>query len=304
ICAAPVVACQSVTSAGEVNTIQLTPFDPTKHQIRIPATLKGNAITTLVDTGLSSSAISYGVAQRLGIEIDPDTRFAVGGIGDQTVYAYDISINDLEVAGQHVDRLEGAADNGPVFDLPSPRNQDAILGYSFLKGRIAFVDYIEGGFALLSTPGEVGPLVSSCRKRHSFPLRFAGDDTIPIIPDFQIGPISGPVSLDTGSSSSLRLMQSPATRILAPLLTDEIGEVSATGARGRETSKRVRFPGKIGFGPFRLANQEVVITRQPGSPETRIANVGNRFMVDAGLKMLLDYKNQQITFFGDCKYNG
>jgi hypothetical protein len=58
----------------------------------------------------------------------------------------------------------------------------------------------------------------------------------------------------------------------------------------------------VGFGPFTLPAGEIVTLRTTkGSIDTRVANVGNKLFAEMKLKMLLDYRNRQVTFFGDCR---
>jgi hypothetical protein len=81
----------------------------------------------------------------------------------------------------------------------------------------------------------------------------------------------------------------------------ETGETTATGARGGTKVKTYVLELPVGFGPFSLpAGQAVTVRKTPGS-DTRIANVGNQLFAAMGLKMLLDYKERMMTFYGACR---
>ena len=72
--------------------------------------------------------------------------------------------------------------------------------------------------------------------------------------------------------------------------------------RGDATMKTYVLNATVGFGPFSLpAGQVVVASGQAGSADTRLANIGNRLFAALKLKMLLDYRARQMTFYGDCR---
>ncbi len=48
------------------------------------------------------------------------------------------------------------------------------------------------------------------------------------------------------------------------------------------------------------AGQAVTVRKTPGS-DTRIANIGNKLFAAMGLKMILDYKDRAMTFYGVCR---
>jgi hypothetical protein len=123
---------------------------------------------------------------------------------------------------------------------------------------------------------------------------------IPAIPDFRFGKASGAISLDTGSNDGIALYQAALDLPGLRTALKETGEKTATGARGATTEKTYVLNEPVGFGPFTLApGQPVTLRKTPGS-DTRAANIGNRLFAAMGLKMLLDYKNRVVTFYGDC----
>jgi hypothetical protein len=81
----------------------------------------------------------------------------------------------------------------------------------------------------------------------------------------------------------------------------EAGTTTETGNRGAYTVKINQINVPISIGPFVLpAGQTVTLSDNKGTVKTRLANVGNKLLAAMQLKLLLDYRESRIAFFGDC----
>ena len=82
----------------------------------------------------------------------------------------------------------------------------------------------------------------------------------------------------------------------------EKGEVTDTGARGDARVKTYVLKVPVGFGPFTLpVGQVVMLETVTGVTDVRFANFGNKLLAAMKLKLLLDYRDRVMTFYGDCR---
>lgn len=88
------------------------------------ATVNGQPIEMLVDTGATSVALSVDDARRLGLSVDP-ARFAVVGSGASgPVRGVGVTLADVAVDGKHV---------GPVDAVVLDGLDRSLLGQSYLR---------------------------------------------------------------------------------------------------------------------------------------------------------------------------
>ncbi len=181
------------------------------------------------------------------------------------------------------------------------KHLDGVIGYSFLTGKIILIDYPKQQLVLIEQPMAAWATVRSCHLRHSVPLRSFGDDSIPLLPDFRFGDASAPISLDTGSNGGIALYQAALSLPGVKEALVEKGETAYAGARGKSTAKTYSLNIPVGFGPFTLPAGQTVTLRKAQGADNRVANIGNKLFAALKLKMLLDYKNRVMTFYGDCR---
>ncbi|PZU66737.1 hypothetical protein [Sphingobium sp.] len=175
-----------------------------------------------------------------------------------------------------------------------------MLGYSFLADKIVLIDYPARRLAILLRAGDARPLTHSCRTHWTVPLRTV--DSFPVIPGFRFGGAHARVSLDTGSTGSIGLFKSALDLPGVRGNLHEAGTITRTGARGEAKSTSYRFDAPVGFGPFALPAGVFVSTYgDDGSKDTRVANVGNTLLATMKLRLLLDYRDKTMGFYGDCK---
>ncbi|GAA0653209.1 retropepsin-like aspartic protease [Brevundimonas lenta] len=287
LAAAPVCA-QSVT----------VPFDPHGGSVALDLVVDGRPLVMLLDTGVDPSVVDLETARALGLPLDGPAG-AAEGVGDGDAAITPVTVRDLRLGDLGVPAVEAVAMDMAPLRARYGKPLDGVLGYSFLSSRIVLIDYIDDAVSVLDTTADAAAQTAVCRSSWRTPLVSFADDTIPVIP-VRFGDVEGPASIDTGSNGTIGLLQSGA-RLLDSRLT-VTGEARVTGARGATTNAVVVLDAPVSFGPFVLpAGQTVRVRRDAGSPETRIANLGNGLFRALGLKMLLDYPAKQMTFYGDCR---
>lgn len=279
------------------------PFDYGHTAIGLDVTIKGTPLHMLLDTGVDPSAIDTVRAEALGLKIDRAGSGEATGEGDaKEARIFPATIEGLAIAGRAFAPIDAAALNMGTLSAQYGRPLDGVLGYSFLADKIVLIDYTRRTLGILDRPADAWPSVQSCRKHWSVALEAFGDDNIPKLPDFRLSKASGPISLDTGSNGGIALYQ-PALDlpgVRAALV--EKGEIAFAGARGTGKTKTYVLNAPVGFGPFTLpAGQAVTLRDAQQSTDARVANMGNKLFAAMKLKMLLNYRDRVMTFYGDCR---
>lgn len=298
------IAAALLLSANIAQAATLTvPFDFSRGEIGIDVSVKGAPLHVILDTGVDPSAIDTTRAEALDLALDRENGGEASGEGDdKTALVFPVAIRSLTIAGYGFGDIDALAIDMTGMSKQYGKQLDGVLGYSFLTNKITLIDYPGRTLTFADAPVEVISSVRQCRVRYTVPLKWDGEETIPIIGNFQIGPAQGQISLDTGSNAAISLY--PAGLAL-PGMRDaliEKGEVTYSGARGTSTAKSYVLNGSVAFGPFSLPKgQAIKVIKGTGAPESRIANIGNRLFADMKLKMLLDYRNHLITFYGGCR---
>jgi hypothetical protein len=279
------------------------PFDFSHGAIGLDVTVKGTPLHMLLDTGVDPSAIDITRADALGLKVDRGTSGEATGEGNaKEAKIFAATIDGLAIGGRTVPPIDAAAMDMAGLSAQYGRPLDGVLGYSFLSGRIVLIDYAHATLGILDKPADAGSSVLACRKHWSIALEVFGDDNIPKIPDFRLGKGAGSISLDTGSNGGVSLHQPALDLPGVQAALVEKGETSFAGARGKGTAKTYRLNAPVGFGPFTLpAGQTVTLVGAKEGADNRIANIGNKLFAAMKLKMLLDYRDRVMTFYGDCR---
>lgn len=277
------------------------PFDFSKSAIGLEVAIHGTPLYMILDTGVDPSVIDLKQAEALGLKLDRGAGGQTSGEGDaKDSTAYPAELSGLTIAGRGFAPIEALGFDMSALTARYGRRLDGVLGYSFLKDRVVLIDYPKSRLWLLDRPGEAVAAVKTCRQRHTIALTFFPEENIPAVPDFRFGAARGTISLDTGSSGSISLYRKALD---LPGLKDalsEKGEVAFTGGRGDGKAKSYVLNQAVGFGPFTLPAGQTVSLRG-STPDGRAANVGNKLFAAMKLKLLLDYRSQRITFYGDCR---
>lgn len=292
-----VLACSTASAAPLT-----VPFDFSRHAIGLDVTVHGTPLHMILDTGVDPSVIDAATATALGLKVDRGAGGEASGEGDaKSSQAYPATLDGLAIGGHEFAPIDALAFDMGTISASYGRKLDGVLGFSFLDGRIVLIDYARATLGILDRPADASSAVRACRKRWTIPLHGFPDDAIPAIPDFRFGKATGTISLDTGSNGGITLYQAALDLSGLRAALKETGQQTTTGARGGTTVKTYTLNEETGFGPFTLpAGQAVALSKTPGAA-IRVANIGNRYFAAMGLKMLLDYKNRMMTFYGECR---
>jgi hypothetical protein len=278
------------------------PFDYSRSAIGLDVSVRGKPLYMILDTGVDPSLIDTADAEALGLKMDKGASGEASGEGDaKEAKVFPATIDGLSIAGRGFPAVEALSMSTDTLSASYGRKLDGVLGYSFLTDKIVLIDYAAKQLSVLDRPVDAMASIHRCTKRWTIPLNGFPDDSIPAVPDFRLGSASGTISLDTGSNRGVSLYQAALALPDVKEALTETGESTATGARGGTKVKTYTFEAPIGFGPFTLpAGQAVTVRKTPGS-DARVANIGNQTFAAMGLKMLLDYKNRMMTFYGVCR---
>lgn len=297
---AGVFACVFLIHAAAAASLTV-PFDFSKSEIGLDVMVGQTPLYVILDTGVDPSVIDLTRAETLHLELDRNAGGQASGEGnaaDATVFP--ATIKGLRIAGRSFPPVDALAADMSGLSAHYGRRLDGVLGFSFLDDKIVLVDYPHATVSILDRPGDARVAVQSCRRHHSIAMTFFPQDNTPAIPQFRFGNASGAISLDTGSSGSISLYPKALALPGLKQALEEKGETTYAGARGEAKGKTYVLRVPVGFGPFRLpAGQTAVM--QPGQADGRVANIGNKLFAAMKLKMLLDYRDRRITFYGDCR---
>ena len=278
------------------------PFDFSRFAIELAVKVGATPLTMILDTGVDPSVIDLKTAAALHMAVDHGGGDEASGEGDaQSAEAYPAMQEGLSLGGHTFAPFETLATDMATLSAQYGKHLDGVIGYSFLADKIVLIDYPKFELVLVGRPMEAWASVRSCRLRHSVPLNSFADDSIPLLPDFRFGNASAAISLDTGSNGGISLYQAA---LALPGVKDalvEKGEIAFAGARGKSSAKTYSLNARVGFGPFTLPSGQMVTLRKTPGSDTRAANIGNKLFAALKLKMLLDYKNRVMTFYGDCR---
>ena len=296
-----VLALVAVCGSARADSLNV-PFDFSRTAIGLNVEIWQTPLYMILDTGVDPSVIDLKRAQSLHLKIDHDAGGEASGEGDaEHAVVFPTTIEGLSIKGRSFPAIDALAADMSGLSSHYRRTLDGVLGYSFLSDKIVLIDYAKTTLSILDRPADATASIAVCRKRWSAELKSFKDDTIPAIRDFRFGEASGPISLDTGSNGGISLYQDalnlPGLRSALP----KKGETTYAGARGEAKTDTYALNEPVGFGPFVLPPGQVV-TLKPnhGSGDERVANIGNKLFAAMKLKMLLDYKNRLMTFYGDC----
>ena len=242
------------------------PFDFSRSEIGVAATIKGTPVYVFLDSGVDPSTIDLARARALHLNIGPSGGGEVSGTGSgKAPQAFPTTIKGLGIGGRPFAGVDAVALDLSAISTKYGRRIDAVLGFSFLKDKSVLIDYRAHTLEILSKPTDENAVTRSCRIKWDADLRLLPGDNWPSFAAFRLGEASAPATLDTGSNSYLMLYQGAlALPGMRAALADR-GTTQAGGFRGGETRKQYALLAPIGFGPFSLP---------PGTPVTMNANAG------------------------------
>ncbi len=293
-----------LATASEARPL-VVPFDFSRHEVGLNVRVRGAPLYMFLDTGVSPSAIDTARAKSLGLKIDFAGGGEASGAGrQQHVMVYPTSIDDLAIGGRRFGAIEALAADQRAISNAYGRRVDGTLGHSFLIGKVVLIDYPARTVTISSRTTDVAPQLATCRKAWRNRLISFNGDKIPIV-DLGIDSARLPFGLDTGADGNVEPFKNALDEPIVKARLAEVGTTKNTGTRGVYTSDVYKLNTRIRLGPFVVpAGQSVTVSSGEGGPKTRFGNVGNRLLAGMGLKLLLNYPNSQIAFFGECAKQG
>jgi hypothetical protein len=289
----------AVSAEGKPLTL---PFDFSRSAILLNVAVRGTPLRMFLDTGVSPSTIDIQRAKGLALHID----YAGGGeaSGDGTaksVVVYPTIMDGLQIGGQSFSSIEALTLDMKPISSAYGSTVDGTLGFSFLAGRLVLIDYPAHAATIFSNRAEATQQLATCRKVWRVRLKSFQGDHIPVV-ELKIGNTRLPVSIDTGSNGNLELFTKALDNPAMAAVLSETGSSTATGTRGAYTVRTQVLQAPLSFGPFKVpAGQIVTLSKSAGSMSTRLGNVGNKLIASMQLKLLLDYRENQMAFYGECR---
>lgn len=278
------------------------PFDFSQSEIAIDATVNGEPLYILLDTGVDPSSIDLQRAEALHLKIDRNAGGQVSGFGNtEQPTAFPTTIQGFAISGHKFGSFDALASDLSALSAKYGRRVDAFIGYSFLRDKIILVDYPERTLLLLDRPLAATSATKSCRTKWSAPMQLLEGENWPLIPQLRLGDAVISATLDTGSSGSITLYEGALDMHGVRSALVQKGEVNSGGFHGEERFKEYVFNKPIGFASFELPPGAAVTLRNVKGSLPNLANVGNKLFASMGLKMMLDYRHRTMTFFGDCR---
>jgi predicted aspartyl protease len=224
----------------------------------------------MIDTGTDPSAIDLKLAKELGLKLG--TGGEIDGGGTATVKAFEtkLSVTVGPVMAKDVDALAGESVSMIATKLGRPIR--AVLGKSFLQGRIVQTDYAH---RILRFPNSA----ISTSKDH-VELRFHyGDDVV--LEDVLLNGKPVRAILDTGSNGSLKITPEAIDRLSLQQEVKAAKASQSTGFRGSYTSLDGSV-GSVTLGTIRLEKPAATFwlpgTGHDGKPWD--INIGNAILKD------------------------
>jgi hypothetical protein len=277
------------------------PFDFSKSEIAIDATVNGEPLYILLDTGVDPSVIDLKSAEALHLKIERKAADEVSGYGNtEKPTALPTTVQGFAISEQKFENFDALTTDLSALSAKYGRRLDAVVGYSFLRDKIILIDYPGRTLLLLGRPSAARSVTKSCRAKWSAPMRLS-DENFPLIPQLRLGDAVISATLDTGSSGSITLNEGALDMPGVRSALVQKGEAKAGGFLGEEKREEYVFNKPVGFGRFELPPGAAVSLRNVKGDSSNLANIGNKLFAAMGLKMMLDYRHRTMTFFGDCR---
>ena len=266
------LACAGCVGGGTREAVPEleVPFEFVRNQILVPVRIRGyGPYFCTVDTGANPSAIDARLANELGLPVREEAAPAEG-VGAAEVLVRQTEF-DVALEGGRSSTISAVAMDLSTLSAAFGRRLHCVLGQSWLGTRVAQVDYPALRLRL-SSSSLADPKGWVCVRT---PMTFwMPDDLMPLVV-VEVNGTAIPVSLDTGSSGTLKLFPEGARAAGIPTSGDDLSRNSVVGARGSAEVKRVTFA-SLRFGPISVKDVKGSIgDKILDEPEGRLGNVGN-----------------------------
>jgi hypothetical protein len=258
-------------------------FEFPHNQIVVEASLEGDGPhACLLDTGTNPSAVDAKLAAQIGLALTGPGGKA-DGVGHEDVTVHPTTV-EVAVGASKPVRIDALViDLGPISKKIG-RPIGCILGQSWLLSRVVQIDYPKRFLRFSQTALDHA---GTCEEK---PMRYwVPDDAMPLV-EVEVLGVAYPVTLDTGSSQTLKLFSKsnpPAGFEVLP------GESKVTGFRGEASVQPARVA-TLRFGPLSLEKVDITLA-DPNLEETpgaRMGNLGNGVLQHVVLT--LDYRERRL----------
>jgi Aspartyl protease len=180
------------------------PFDFSQSEIGIDATVNGEPLYVLLDTGVDPSAIDLRRAEALHLKIDHNAGGEVSGVGNtERPTAFPTTIEGFAISGQRFGSFDALASDLSALSAKYGRRLDAFIDYSFVRDKIILIDYPGRSLYVLDRPSVVTSATKSCCVKRSTPMRLLEGENWPLMPRLRLGDAVISATLDTGSSGRI-----------------------------------------------------------------------------------------------------
>jgi hypothetical protein len=258
-------------------------FETPRNQILVPVNLQGRQTSCLLDTGTNPSGIDSKLAEELKLAITGPGEKAEG-VGNEDVIIRATSFS-VSVGGTEPSKIDAVTIDLSRLSTRLGKPIGCILGQSWLTSRVVQIDYPKKVLRL-----DAPAAGSACE---TFPMKYwVPDDDMPLVEVRVLDKIY-PVTLDTGSSETLRLYLKDDP----PAGFEVAGTKTAAGFRGEATVLSARVP-LVTFGPISMKDLKISLAdRNEGeTPGARMGNLGNGVLQQGVLT--LDYPGKKVTICG------
>ena len=226
--------------------------------------------------------VDLALARELGLLIDETAPGEAAGQGAGRATFYPSELPNLQIGEHFVGSIEAVAADLASLGAKLGRPLHAILGQSFIVGRVVQFDYEHHRLKLDPTTVEEGI---------SLPIEGAADLT-PVVP-VTVNGREVPVVLDTGSSLTLADLLRCRRRPWARDSTRR-RDSSYTHRCSREVEAYEGVVASLALGDLRLERVPTVFLPRPASDPTRaLGNLGNGFLQHTILT--LDYRRRRLS---------
>jgi hypothetical protein len=299
ICVAVALAALGfpVAAAGTVGPPVRVPFNSKGDEVAVEVIVSGQRLTFIVDTYVDPSVIDLTAARSLGLITERKPSGVAEGVGSGSPVYYPAELRNVQLGRLKIAELETVAFDMQSLSKKFGRPLHGILGRSFLARRTILIDYANDQLTIFESGSEARRAVARCRVRHEQKFRPMPNSVVPRL-TLTIGPSRIPVSLDTGSALGLELFDGALVKPgVAGRLSGRKSR-SVTGARGEAQVAEATLGGTVRLGPFRWVRPSIVLSGDRGALETRLGNLGNRFL--RGKTLLLDYPAKKLGLYQSC----
>lgn len=267
------------------------PFERVGNRIYLKATLNGNAVNAVLDTGAGSTVADTEVGEAAGAK--KAQEIVAGGAGASTVKGWFVSDLNLKLDGTDVRHPIPVILPLAPLTVMEGRPLQTVLGYDFLQRYRVEIDYAAGRLRLFSPSVDTVPTGAS-----ELPIEFV-QNTPRINGKVEVAGLGArevTMMLDTGATTAATLTAKAVGDMKLDDRYKDVPELVLGGGVGGQTKgRRVRLPA-LTLGSIRVARPVAYLDSTGGGATGRQANydvlVGGETL--RRFTLTLDYAHKRI----------